>query len=113
MKSSLSLQLYSLRREMTVDPESTLRRVPSLGYDGVELAGTYGWSAEKWKRLLEETGLKVVGAHAGLQSVETEWASEIEFQRFIGNNRLIVSSLPSEVRTPQGFRLAAQQLNAL
>jgi sugar phosphate isomerase/epimerase len=113
MKNSLALQLYSLRREFAADAEGTLRRVPSLGFDGVELAGLYDWSADKWQRLLAETGLKVVGAHDGLAALETEWAAKTQFQRALGNSRLIVSYLPNEMRSPAGYRDAARRMNTL
>lgn len=105
MKSSLALQLYSLRHEATADPEKTLRLVPSLGYDAVELAGTYGWPVEKWKQLLAEMKLTVVGAHCRLDEIE----AQKPFHRAIGNPRLIVPSLPKGM----DYRHATRQLNAL
>jgi hypothetical protein len=33
---------------MSADSVGTFRRVPTFGYDSVELAGTYGWSADQW-----------------------------------------------------------------
>jgi sugar phosphate isomerase/epimerase len=109
----LALQLYSLRREFAAAAEATLRRVPALGYDGIELAGTYGWSADQWKKLLAETKLTVVGAHVGLADLETKWAETASFQRAIGNHRLVVPSLPKELHNAAGFREAAHRLNAL
>ena len=35
----LFLQLYSLRHEIALDAEGTIRRVAGLGFDGLELAG--------------------------------------------------------------------------
>lgn len=101
----LALQLYSLRRETADDPDKTVRCVPSLGYDAVELAGTYGWPAEKWKQLLAETKLSVVGAHCPLDQIKTQ----MPFHRAIGNPRLIVPSLPKGM----DYRHAARQLNVL
>ena len=46
----LFLQLYSLRHEIAADAEGTIRRVAELGFDGVELAGDYGWTASnRWQ----------------------------------------------------------------
>ena len=109
----LAIQLHSLRRETATDAEGTVRRVPSLGFDGVELAGTYGWPAEKWSRFLRETKLHVVGAHVGLEALENEWEAQVAFQRAVQNHRLVVPAVPAQLRTPTGYREAAARLNAL
>ena len=106
----LSLQLYSLRRETSADAESTVRDVANLGYDGVELAGDYGWDVRKWCGMLDENGLAVVGAHVSLAALEHELAVLVEFHKAIGNTRLIVPSLPGELQTRIGYRDAAQRL---
>ncbi len=113
MKSSLAIQLYSLRRETKVDAAGTIRRVPSLGYDGVETAGTYDMTADQWIALLAETKLSVVGAHVGLQALETDWDRHTSFYRSINCPRLIVPSLPKELQTQAGFAEAAVRLNKL
>ncbi len=105
MNLALALQLYSLRRETDGDPEAIVRQVPSLGYDGVELAGTYGWSIEQWRKILSETGLTVVGAHHRLDEIEQEFA----FHHALGNRRLIVPSLPKGL----DYRPGAHRLNDL
>ena len=113
MSTILALQLYSIRREMTADSVGTFRQVPAMGYDCVELAGTYGWSAGQWLALLQETKLQVVGAHLGLPALEGNWGPETLFQRTLGNSWLIVPSLPKELQTTEGYRQAAKRLNAL
>ena len=107
---TLSVQLYSLRRETAADPEAALREVPGLGFDGVELAGDYGWSAEKWRALLDETGLAVIGAHVGLAALETDLPALVQFHQTIGNTRLIVPGLAEELRSTIGYREAARRL---
>jgi sugar phosphate isomerase/epimerase len=109
----LALQLHSLRREMAGNPDSTLRRVPWLGFGGVELAGTYNWPAEKWRMLLAETNLKVVGAHIGHETLQDDWRSQTEFYRAIGCGRLVVPWLPEEFRSTEGYRRGATMLNEL
>jgi len=111
--SKLHLQLYSLRREFAADAEGTFRAVRGLGYDGVETAGTYGWEAARWKELLGETGLEVAGAHIGLPELEGALDRILDFQREIGNRRLIVPGLAKELQDPDGFREAADRLMRL
>jgi sugar phosphate isomerase/epimerase len=109
----LSVQLYSLRRETQADAAGTVRKVPGLGYDGIELAGDYGWSADQWRKTLDETGLAVVGAHLGLEVIEKDIANAVKFQKALGNSRVIVPALPKELHTPDGYRQAAGRLNAV
>jgi sugar phosphate isomerase/epimerase len=113
MPISLALQLYSLRHETASDAEAVVRSVPSLGFDSVEIAGTYGWSTEQWKNILTETKLQIVGAHVGLETLEKECDAQLKFQRAMGNRRLVVPSLPKNLQTPEGFSEAARRLNAL
>jgi sugar phosphate isomerase/epimerase len=113
MPNSLALQLYSLRHETATDPEGIVRRVPSLGFDSVEIAGTYGWAADRWTNILAETSLCVVGAHIGLETLEKEWDAQTRFQRALGNERLVIPSLPKNLQTVEGYSEAAKRLNAL
>lgn len=111
---ALSLQLYSVRRETADDAEGTIRRVGSMGYDGVELAGDYGWDAEKWKRVLGESGVSVVGSHVGLEKLEGDFAGQAEFHRAIGCSRLIVPALPETLRgSVDNYGEAARRLDEL
>ena len=108
-KPILALQLYSLRREFEADAEGTLRKVRGLGYENVEFAGSYGWSIDRWQRLLAELGLKVVGAHAGEHELTADFAKTVEFQKAIGNHRYIVPWLPD--RTAEAYKRAAAFMN--
>ena len=109
----LYLQLYSLRHETAADPEGTLRRVPGLGFDGVELIGNYGWPADRWRALLAETGLTVVAAHTGLESLEKDPASHVAFNRALGNDRLVVTALPRAPQSLTRYHDGARRLNAI
>ena len=113
MSNSLALQLYSLRHETAANAEAVVRSVPTLGFDSVETAGAYGWSTDQWKKILAETKLQVVGAHVGLETLEKEWDAQTQFQRAVGNQRLVVPSLPKNLQMAEGFSEAAGRLNAL
>jgi len=113
MPNSLALQLHSLRHEAVTDPESVVRSVPSLGFDAVEIANTYGWSVDQWKNILAETKLPMIGAHVRLETLEKEWDAELKFQRGVGNHRLVAPALPKELQTVEGYAEAARRLNVL
>ena len=107
--SPLGLQLWSLRREFDADAAGTLRRVRSLGFDLIETAGTYGWTVERWKELLAETGLTLMGAHIG--NLFEDLASHIAFQSALGNPRYVLPSLDEKDQTVEGYRRTAMRLN--
>jgi len=106
----LGLQLHSLRRECAADPAATLRRVRGLGFDHIELAGTYGWTAAAWRALLDETGLRVIGLHLSLDDLAERLPDWIAFSQAIGSTRYVLGSLPEAERTADGYRRAAALL---
>ena len=109
----LGLQLYSLRRETGLDAEGTLRRIRGLGYDYVEMAGTYGWSAPRWKEMLSESDLRVAGAHISLRELTEDLEAQIEFQSALGNHRYVVPYVPPELQTADGFASVAETMNRI
>lgn len=111
--SSLYLQLWSLRHSTSTDAEGALRQVKALGYDGVELAGDYGWNTVNWRTLLDETGLEVIAAHTGLDALESDFAAKVAFHHEVGIERIVVPSLNKDLQNPAGYRQAAQRLNTL
>ena len=112
----LYLQLWSLRHETATDPANTLRQVRALGYDGVELAGDYGWSAAQWRERLDATTrLTVVSAHTGPGCVGNRPICQNAGLSTARSacRRLAVSSLPKEMQTTNGYRDAARRLDAV
>jgi sugar phosphate isomerase/epimerase len=62
-KGPIGLQLYSLRDDFKKDVPGTLDKVKEFGITYVELASTYGMTAEKFLPMLKERGLRAVSAH--------------------------------------------------
>lgn len=62
-KGPVGLQLYSLRADFTRNVPATVQKVQSMGFQIVELAGTYGLSPEKFRQLLADAKLKPVSGH--------------------------------------------------
>jgi sugar phosphate isomerase/epimerase len=93
-----SSQLYSWRRIMDrsqADAEGMLRALSRMGYTQVERAGTYGWTAAQYKRVLDRYDLWAHSSHDGF-SIDPdnanwldEWKPAVEYanaldQEFIG-----------------------------
>ncbi|HIS68500.1 MAG TPA: sugar phosphate isomerase/epimerase [Candidatus Gallacutalibacter stercoravium] len=94
----IGLQMYSLREEIH-DAESllaALKKVKELGYEGVEFAGYFGADAAVVKKTLDELGLTVVACHEGVDSLEANMDSIIEYNHAIGNPWIICAYSPTE-----------------
>ncbi len=95
---NLAVQMYSLR-ELTQPLTEVLRDVAAAGYSGIETVGTQGVSADELKKLIDEHGLKVVSSHVGMTDLEADLPSVVAAHKTIGNDTLIVPSLPAEARS--------------
>ena len=66
MKSlRLAMQVYSVRDAAEADFTQCMKELKEMGYEGVELAGTYGMTPVQVKAILDEIGLTLVSAHLG------------------------------------------------
>ena len=82
-KSRRSSQLYSWRRIMDrsqADAEGMLRALSKMGYTQVERAGTYGWTAREFKRVLRRYDLWAHSSHDGfsIDPDDANWLSNWE-----------------------------------
>lgn len=59
----IAAQLYSVRKELEQDPETTFKNLKEIGFQAVQLDGMRGHSTRDIKKLLDEYDLKVAGMH--------------------------------------------------
>ena len=71
-KWPIAIQVYTVDKEATADFEGTVRALKAMGYDGVELCDTYGGTAVELRKICDEVGLAVVGAHVNLNEIEDD-----------------------------------------
>lgn len=111
----IALQLYSLHDLAPRDPAGVLANVAEMGYEGVEFAGFYDLSARDLRNILEGTGLRVAGAHLGLETLlGEELERTVEFNAELGNKWLIVPGMPAEYKeTLEGWRRATEVFNEI
>lgn len=94
----LGYQIYSAREEAQKDLLSVLRELKRLGYDGVEFAGFYGLSADEVAKMLDETGLKAVSSHVGLDLIEADMEGTIAYHKAIGCKYIAIPYLNDACR---------------
>jgi sugar phosphate isomerase/epimerase len=93
----VGLQLYSVRNECAKDLPAVLAAVAAMGYEGVEFAGYHRRGAAELRELLDDNGLRCCGTHLGIDALAgDELSRTVEFNRNLGNEFLIVASLPDE-----------------
>lgn len=108
----IALQMYTLRDQ--TDFRGTLRRVAELGYGAVELAGLGGLSAKELRAELDALGLKVAGAHIGLDRLEGKLDAAIEEMQILGGRYVICPWLPPDRRPDgAGYQRLAELLNGI
>jgi sugar phosphate isomerase/epimerase len=93
----LALQLYSVRDAMKENLPGTLRKVAEMGYEGVEFAGFYDYTAADLRKILDDNGLACCGAHLGINTLlGSELEKTAEFNWTLGNPYLICPGLPGD-----------------
>ncbi len=65
-RESISIQLYTLRGIIGDNPAPVFEALADIGYRKVELAGTYGRTAEELAKLLRRYHLASTSAHVGI-----------------------------------------------
>lgn len=107
----IAVQLYSIRDECSKNFAEAIKAVAEMGYEGVEFAGFYGWAAESLRDLLKELGLRVAGAHIGIESlIGEELEKTIGFHKTLGNENLIIPGLPENMRNSKQAWLRTAEL---
>ncbi len=97
----IGLELYSVRAAMRRDPERTLAAVRAIGYTDVELLwsfGNFGRTAVQVRDTLRAEGLRAPSAHIAPSLLLGDWTKALEDAKLIGQDYLIVPSLPEETQ---------------
>ncbi len=96
----IALQLYSVRDDMAADFEGTLKKVKALGYDGVEFAGLFGYSAEQVKKMCADIGLTPISAHVPFVDMMKD-PELLKVYKEIGCEFVVIPYLTEEYRPGQ------------
>ncbi|MDY4670279.1 MAG: sugar phosphate isomerase/epimerase [Oliverpabstia sp.] len=80
----IAIQVYSVREEAEADFAGTMKKLAQMGYDGVELAGLYGKTAEEIKNVLDENNLTAVSAHVPVEELEKDMEGTLDTYASLG-----------------------------
>lgn len=114
-KVPLALQVYSVREYASKDLRGTLKKIAEMGYKGVEFAGYYGNNAKDVRKWLDEAGLQAISTHLGVPALlEGQFAQTVEFEKTLGNKRLIVAGgLSASCATDAGNLMTSYLFNEI
>lgn len=80
----VGLQLYSIRGDMEKDTDATLKRVKDMGYDYVEFAGYYGYTAVEILEMLSKHNLECISVHQVYEPYLENEVNAVKYVKTIG-----------------------------
>lgn len=105
------VQLYTLRSVIASDLDRTLARLVDIGYTAVEFAGLYGVKARDMRRKLDAVGLSAASSHQSLGDVRGDWARCLDDARELGQELVVVASVPGDERDAESLRRVADDFD--
>ena len=110
----IALQLYTVRTDAAQDFSGTLKKVATIGYKAVELAGMHNIDVHELKHVLDDLGLKVIGSHVPRADLEKALPRVLEENHILGNKYIVFPWLPEDQRkTAQDWIQLAESLNLI
>lgn len=112
----LSVQLWSVKDDVSKDFEGTLKHLSAMGFQGVEFAGNFGSYSNNpagLKAFLAKNNLKISAAHVHFDKFTPEnFAATVAFYQAIDCKYLIIP-MDDRAQTIEGAKAVAQALTAL
>ncbi len=113
-KIPVGLQTYSVRDYLSEDYEGTLKRIADIGYPYLEIGGFGPYNSNEWNEVLEKYHLQILSNHIQIEMLEESLNHIMEFNRSIGNHRIVCPYLREERRQDlDGYRSVADSLNKI
>lgn len=126
-KSTIGLQLYTVRDAMQTDPAAALGRVAQIGYNSVEAATYtntekfYGMDPKTFRALLKKNGLAIRSCHYRLGedtngaekgTIMNDWDRAVEDASALGLKYMVCAWLsPAERKGLDHYKQMADQFN--
>lgn len=117
-KSSIGLQLYTLRDTITKDPKGVLQKVASFGYKELETFAygdgkIYGMPFSDFGKFVKDLGMKVTSGHYGLDMAKSDkWEQAVTDAKSIGQDFMVVPYLQENDRkTVDDYKKVCEALN--
>lgn len=107
----IGIQLYTVRREFSRNPEDTLARIAEIGFKEVEFAGYPAGTAPSLRASLDRLGLVAPSGHVSPDAV---WQQTLDEAATLGHRYVVVAWIPEERRrTPDDWKRTAASFNLI
>ncbi|MGI6655209.1 MAG: sugar phosphate isomerase/epimerase family protein [Christensenellales bacterium] len=94
----VAYQLYSARDSVARDLPGVLRQLKQLGYDGVEFAGFFDYSAKDLRDMLDKEGLVPISSHCPLTLMQQDMFGTIAYHQALGVKYIAIPYVDEEYR---------------
>jgi len=114
--SQLAAQLYTLRDHLKTpaDIAQTLVRVRKIGYTLVQVSGLPPIDGKELRRMLDDAGLRAIGAHIGIERFRTDFDNQVKFLHDVGSSYAAIPWLPAEERKDAaGWKRLAKEMTRI
>lgn len=124
-KSFIGLQTYSVGQELGADVPAGLKKIYEMGYTDLELAGYRDgkqgeYTMEEYKKMADDAGLKISGAHLspssrsytreGMAEISEFWKKAVADHVILGVTTMVQPSMPA-VATEDDAKLIGEIFN--
>ena len=107
----IGIQLYTVRREFSRNPEETLTRIAEIGFKEVEFVGYPAGTAKSLRATLDRLGLAAPSGHVSPDAV---WEQTLDEAATLGHRYVVVAWLPEDRRrTLDDWKRTASSFNMI
>ena len=109
-RGQISIQLWTVRNDLFVDYDSTLRYIAGFGYSKVEQAlGYFGRTAAQLRAFHDSIGIRTMSSHDGISGSQAALEEKIENALTLGQTSIVVPFLSSP--NEDDWKMWVEQMN--
>ncbi|MFN4145222.1 MAG: sugar phosphate isomerase/epimerase family protein [Runella sp.] len=112
----LGVQTYTFRKSMPLGVAATLDTIKSMGFTELETGVPKGMTAQEYRQLCDERGLKIVSVGGGYDQLVADVMPTVETAKILGAKYVMCAWIPHKVRggfTFEEAQKAAQDFNKI
>lgn len=114
----ISVQLYTLRDQLSIDLDASLAELHRVGYTRIEHAGFVGRTATRFRAALDAAGLRATSGHVPIPQPfdDAAWQAALDDAAIVGNTYVVHPSFGADpagrpIRDADTYRAFAADLN--
>ncbi len=112
LRDEIAVQLFSVRDAVAADLDASLKRLSTLGFRGVELAGWAGVRPERWSHLLLQHHLNPIAMHVPYEVLDQNIERAVAEAEMIGCPVIILPWVTEDKRgSAENWSKTAQWMN--